>query len=220
MGLARQKGNCIYVACYGGDTLFALVRKCLLFPLNLNQKSHRLKEYKCSFYMGKYIAGVKRLHRPVAGKTRVLTGTAGKQAGIQASLWLTDAACHRHPSCWPLEYILIEGLNFREGRLQVQLLRRRIFNSRCFLIYINLTIRHLASVLVGTDKVYFILISQFSSQELTCPGSSAKWFVCESITDVQLTLPTKLQLSLICFIFSFHTWQSKHHDFGSPEQKM
>lgn len=87
----------------------------------------------------------------------------------------------------------------------MQPLRRRIFNSQCFLIYINLTIRHLASVLVGTGKVYFILISRFSFQELTCPGSPAKWFVRESITDVQLTLPTKLQLSLICFIFAFHT---------------
>lgn len=57
--LARRET--VYVACYGGDMLFAPVRKSLLFPLNLNQKSHWLKEYKCSFYMGKSIAGVSHL---------------------------------------------------------------------------------------------------------------------------------------------------------------
>jgi len=86
VGLACQKGNSVYVACYGGDTLFAPVRKSLFFPLNLNQKSHWLKEHKCSFYMGKYIAGVSHLPWPVAGKTGVQISTAGKQAEISAKL--------------------------------------------------------------------------------------------------------------------------------------
>lgn len=90
MGLACQKENSVYVACYGGDTLFALIRESLLFPLNLNQKSHPVKEYKCSFYLGKHVAGVSHLPGPVAGRTGVQTGTAGKQAGISARLWLMD----------------------------------------------------------------------------------------------------------------------------------
>ena len=85
--------------------------------------------------------------------------------------------------------------------------------------YLNLTVRRVALVLIATSKVYFIPVSHFSFQELTCPGSSAKWFVCKPITDVWLTLPAKPQLSPICFIFGFHPWESKHQDFVSPEQK-
>lgn len=150
-GSGSPERETIYVACYGGDTLFALVRKCLLFPLNLNQKSHWLKEYKCSFYMGKCIVGVSLSHQPVAGNAGIQAGTAGKQAGISAKLWLMGTVCHRHHSCWPLEYILIKELNFREVTSVCS--DQELFSSQCFLTWINLTARNLALVIVGTGEV-------------------------------------------------------------------
>lgn len=176
-GLACQKENSVYAACYGGDTLFAPVRESLLFHLNLNQKSHLVKEYKCSFYLGKHIAGVSPFPGPVAGRTGVQIGTAGKQAGISAALWLMDTVPWDISGAEPQSVFWARWWIWTEQGFRCDCSGAKV-NSQHFLAY--LTGRHSALVLIGASKVYFIPISCFSFQELTCPGSPAKWFIYAS----------------------------------------
>lgn len=109
-------------------------------------------------------------------KSGVQIAAVGKQSG-NFSWTVTNGHCAtRHRSCWALEYILI-----KEMKLKKQGFRCNCSGAEGFSIVspswcINLTVVHLALVLIGTSKVYFIPINHFSFQELTCPGSSAKWF--------------------------------------------